>query len=146
MDEMIRFFFFTGLALFIGIVDFNSQKIPNSLLLLLTGGLLGIDAFWNPGAIPYRLISGVSAFALFYIVYRIRGGLGFGDVKYAGVIGYFLGPGRVINGLLYAVLLGLAYWSIGFLMRRWDREKRFPLGPWLGCGAVAARLLHWGTK
>jgi prepilin signal peptidase PulO-like enzyme (type II secretory pathway) len=145
MNELIRFFIFTSLAFCIGIVDFKIQKIPNIFLLLLAGALIGTDILWNFKAIPYSLLSGLCAYGLFYLVYMVRGGLGYGDVKYAGVIGYYLGPFQVINGLLYAVLLGLSYWFLGNLIHHWGKEKRFPLGPWLGCGAVAARLLHWGT-
>jgi prepilin signal peptidase PulO-like enzyme (type II secretory pathway) len=124
-------------------VDFRRQKIPDILLLILAGLLVVADFIWNRSTIPYKLVAGLGAYGLFYAVYRLRGGLGYGDVKYAGVIGYFLGPWYILFGLLFAVLLGLAYWSLGRMIFKWGREKRFPFGPWLGCGAMAAKLLSW---
>ena len=144
MSEWVRFAVFAVSGICIGIMDFKTQKIPNILLLVLAGTLLAADVFLDAGAIPYKLLAGLGAYCLFYAVYRLRGGLGYGDVKYAGVIGYFLGPGRVLSGLLCAVLLGLASWCVGHFLFRWGKEQRFPFGPWLGCGAIAAKLLHWG--
>ena len=143
MVEWIRFAVFTVFGLCIGIIDFRTKKIPNILLLALAGTLLAADIFLNPAAVPYRLLAGLAAYGLFYAVYRFRGGLGYGDVKYAGAIGYFLGPFRVLSGLLCAVLFGLAYWCAGRFLFRWSREQRFPFGPWLSCGAITAELLHW---
>jgi len=142
MIEWLRFLVFAIFGFCIGIVDFKTQKIPNLFLFALAGVLIGCDFLWNPDAIPISLLSGLGAYGLFYAVYRIRGGLGYGDVKYAGIIGYFLGPGLVIYGLLCAVLLGLVYWCAGYLIFRWGKEKRFPFGPWLSCGAVAAKLVY----
>ena len=144
MGEWLRFSVFAALSLCIGIVDFKTRRIPNTLLLAILGLLLSVDFLEGFAVIPYYLIAGICAYGLFYMVYRLKGGLGYGDVKYAGVIGYFLGPERVISGLLYAVLLGLAYWCAGSLIFRWGKKQRVPFGPWLGCGAVAAGLLHRG--
>ena len=142
MSGWFRFTVFAVLGLCIAVVDFRTQKIPNVLLLAMLSALLAADLLGDFKMIPYRLLAGLGAYWLFYMVYRLRGGLGYGDVKYAGVIGYYLGPGLVINGLLYAVLLGLTYWCVGYLIFRWSKEQRFPFGPWLSCGAVAAGLLY----
>ena len=142
MGEWLRFIVFTTFGLFIGIVDFRIQKIPNVLLLMLLSLLVLIDFLGDSKVIPLSLLAGFGSFGLFFLVFWIKGGLGYGDVKYAGVIGYFLGPGQIINGLLYAVILGLVYWCIGSLIFRWGKDHRFPFGPWLTCGAIAAELLH----
>lgn len=145
MFEWQRFFVFAIFAVVIGIVDFQSQKIPNVLLFILTGILLAADILGDFRSMPLRFMACLGAYGFFYAVYRLRGGLGFGDVKYAGVIGYYLGPYEVLNGLLCAVLLALAYCLLGRLIFHWEREKRFPFGPWLGCGAIAAGLFHWSV-
>lgn len=142
MGEWLRFGVFTSFGLFIGIVDFRKQKIPNLLLLVLLSLLIIVDFLVEPRIIPFRLLTGIVAYGLFLLIYWIKGGLGYGDVKYTGVIGYFLGPEQIINGLLYAVLFGFIYWFIGNLIFKWGKEHRFPFGPWLSCGAIAAGLLH----
>jgi prepilin signal peptidase PulO-like enzyme (type II secretory pathway) len=146
MNRWLRFSIFALFALCIGIIDFKRQRIPDVLLFVLAGLLVGVDIVWNRNALPLRFLSGLAAFGLFYVVYMVRGGLGFGDVKYAGVIGYYLGFERMVQGLLYAVLLGLVFWYIGHLLFRWGKEQRFPFGPWLGAGAVAAEFVYWGLS
>ena len=145
MGEWLRFTIFAALGLCIGIIDFRTLKIPNLLLILLISTLVGIDLLCSRKLIPYRLLAALGSFGLFYFVYRVQGGLGFGDVKYAGIIGYYLGPKLVLSGLLCAVLLGLLFWCAGRLIFQWDKGKRFSLGPWLGCGAIAAVLIQRGV-
>jgi leader peptidase (prepilin peptidase)/N-methyltransferase len=123
-------------------VDFKTHRIPNLFLLVLSAALFGIDILFNHKFITVNLLAGACAFGFFYIVFWLHGGLGYGDVKYSGVIGYFLGPELIAQGLLYAVMLGLAWWCLGRLIFRWGIKRRFPFGPWLGCGAVAAILIH----
>ena len=146
MFDWVKLLIFVFFALLIAIMDFKTQRIPNILLLMLAGAVLIADLIWDLEAIPLRLLTAIGAFGLFYIVYRLKGGLGFGDVKFAGVIGYYLGPYRVIAGLLLAVLFGLIYFGFGHYLFRWGKEKRFPFGPWLAFGAVAARLFHWSLQ
>ena len=145
MAGWYRFFFFIVMSFCITLVDFRIKRIPNVLLLVLEGTLLCTDYLLEKEIIPYRLLAGFGAYVLFYLVYRFRGGLGFGDVKYAGIIGYFLGPWCVISGLLYAVLLGFIYWFIGNLIFHWGKEHRFAFGPWLSCGAIAAVFFYQGV-
>lgn len=137
----LRFMIFAVFAVVIAVVDLRCFRIPDLILVILAVILLAVDIYGERGVIPFRLAAGISAFGLFYGVYRFRGGLGFGDVKYAGVIGYFLGPGRVIIGLLCAILLGTAVWIAGRVVLRWSRTTRFPFGPWLSAGALLAALL-----
>ena len=141
----LRFVAFAVLGICIAIADFRTHRIPNALLLVLIGLLAGIDlVFLGTKAIFFNFLAGLGAFGLFFVVFRLKGGLGFGDVKYAGVIGYFLGPWQVLSGLLCAVLLCLLYWCVGRLIFHWGKEKRLPFGPWLCCGAIAAAIIHRG--
>jgi len=149
MNDVLRFSVFTFFALLIGIVDFLKQKIPDILLLILLSALVTID-YLSPltgAASPpvIRALTAVIIFGLFCAVYHIRGGLGFGDVKYAAVIAYFLGPFKILPGLLLAVFSGLIYWGFGHFIFGWKKEKRFAFGPWLGLGAIIAGLIKWSV-
>jgi leader peptidase (prepilin peptidase)/N-methyltransferase len=66
------------------------------------------------------------------------GGMGFGDVKLAGVLGLFLGflgwPELVVGTFSAFVLGGL--FSIALLLtRRATRKSGIPFGPWMLAGA-----------
>ncbi|HMA46261.1 MAG TPA: prepilin peptidase, partial [Frankiaceae bacterium] len=75
-------------------------------------------------------------------------GMGYGDVKLAGLLGLtlgWLGWGAVLLGLVAGVGCGgLA--ALGVLaLRRAQRRTRIPYGPFLLAGALAGALLHAGA-
>jgi leader peptidase (prepilin peptidase)/N-methyltransferase len=66
------------------------------------------------------------------------GGMGFGDVKLAGVLGLFLGWlgwGPLIVGSFAAFLLGGAFAVVLLVSRRVSRKGGIPFGPWMLLGA-----------
>jgi prepilin signal peptidase PulO-like enzyme (type II secretory pathway) len=107
----------------------------------LLASLLLFDGFFERDLMPARVMTALGAFIFFLMVFQFRGGLGFGDVKYAGVLGYVLGPRSIVSGMLYGVVLALAFWGAGKVLFGWDRRKRIAFGPWLSCGAMAVQAL-----
>ncbi|MBT2584617.1 A24 family peptidase [Arthrobacter sp. ISL-95] len=99
--------------------------------------------FGVPGlAVP----AGSAVLWLFYFVLRLihPPGMGFGDVKLAGVLGLYLGYlgwGHVFAGTFAAFLLG-GLWSLGILItRRGTLRSAIPFGPFMLAGAAAAMLV-----
>ncbi|MET3810790.1 A24 family peptidase [Arthrobacter sp. UYEF3] len=109
-----------------------------------TGG--GAGLFGVPGL---RVVAGSAALWLFYFLLRAvyPPGMGFGDVKLAGVLGLylgFLGWGHVVAGTFAAFLLG-GLWSVALLVtRRGTLKSDIPFGPFMLAGAAAAMLLPSG--
>jgi leader peptidase (prepilin peptidase)/N-methyltransferase len=83
---------------------------------------------------------------LFYFLLRAvyPPGMGFGDVKLAGVLGMylgFLGWPHVFAGTFAAFLFG-GLWSLALLVsRRGTLKSSIPFGPFMLAGAVAAMAL-----
>ncbi|MGO4227789.1 prepilin peptidase [Arthrobacter sp. YAF34] len=104
----------------------------------LDAGLFGI-----PGL---RVLAGGAALWLFYFLLHAvyPPGMGFGDVKLAGVLGMylgFLGWGHVFAGTFAAFMLG-GLWSLGLLAaRRGTLQSAIPFGPFMLAGTAAAMLL-----
>ena len=95
------------------------------------------------GVPALRIVAGGAVLWLFYFVLRLvyPPGMGFGDVKLAGVLGMYLGylgwP-HVFAGTFAAFLLG-GMWSIGLLaLRRGTLKSAIPFGPFMLAGAAAA--------
>jgi leader peptidase (prepilin peptidase)/N-methyltransferase len=66
------------------------------------------------------------------------GGMGFGDVKLAGVLGLFLGYlswGALFTGAFAAFVLGGTFGLALLLSRRADRKSGIPFGPWMLAGS-----------
>ncbi|WP_427133264.1 prepilin peptidase [Pseudarthrobacter sp. S9] len=101
-------------------------------------GLFGV-----PGL---RVLAGGAVLWLFYFLLRAvyPPGMGFGDVKLAGVLGMylgFLGWPHVFAGTFAAFVFG-GLWSLGLLVvRRGTLKSAIPFGPFMLAGAATAMLL-----
>ncbi len=135
-------------------IVFPSYAIAGVLLLgaaasqLLHGGqddagTADAGVFGVPGL---RVLAGGAALWLFYFLLHAvyPPGMGFGDVKLAGVLGMylgFLGWGHVMAGTFAAFVLG-GLWSLGLLAaRRGNLQSAIPFGPFMLAGTAAAMLL-----
>ncbi len=93
-----------------------------------------------------RILAGGAVLWVFYFVLRLvyPPGMGFGDVKLAGVLGMYLGYlgwAHVFAGTFAAFLLG-GLWSLALLAaRRGTLKSAIPFGPFMLAGAAAAMLL-----
>ena len=103
----------------------------------------GAGLFGVPGL---RVVAGGAALWLFYFLLRAvyPPGMGFGDVKLAGVLGMylgFLGWPHVFAGTFAAFLFG-GLWSLALLAsRRGTLKSAIPFGPFMLAGTAAAMLL-----
>ncbi|WKY45699.1 A24 family peptidase [Eubacteriaceae bacterium ES2] len=124
-----------SIALMIALVDLKIQKIPNELLLLeIIIGIGLIISTWPDGDPGIRIAGFVIGFVIFMIPALIGRAAGWGDVKYAAVVGFCLG----IQGLILAILMmsiAVIFYAIIFLVRkREDLKKRIALGPFITLG------------
>ena len=141
---LVAFLYLASISVALTLIDLDTQRLPNVIVLpayVVGVVLLGTSALLL-GLLPNFLIALVSAAAMFvfYLILALvkPGGMGFGDVKLAGVIGLFLGwigVGSVVVGLFSAFLLG-GLFSISLLvLRKAGRKSGIPFGPWMLIGA-----------
>jgi len=142
--------FFAAL-LAISVIDLDHFIIPNRIVyptLALTGPLLALAALatgrW--GDLAHAAIGGAAGFGLLFVIHLVSPrGMGFGDVRLAGVIGVmlgWLGLRYVALGLFLGFLLASVV-GIGLIISRLKtRKDAVPFGPFLAGGAVLAVL--WG--
>ena len=133
-------------------VDLERFLIPNRLLyptLFALAPLLvvasAVDHRW--GSLARAAIAGAAAFVGFLAVHlAVPRGMGFGDVRLAGVIGLatgWLGLGHAFVAFFAAFLLG-ALVGIGVMaVTGRGRKTRIPFGPFMAAGAVVAVI--WGN-
>lgn len=114
--------------------------IPDEFLVAMGASSL-LMFFIYPANLVSNVISGVVAFGLFFALFAAtRGrGMGFGDVKFAGVIGLFLGFPNIIVGLYAAFLTGA---GISLILIVSGKKKlkgdTIPFGPFLVIGTIIA--------
>jgi leader peptidase (prepilin peptidase)/N-methyltransferase len=127
------------------VVDLAALRLPNVMvgpLYLLLLGALVVAAILDRD--PLRLLQAVGCAVAMMAVYLLlsvirRGQLGMGDVKFAGVIGLFLGWlgwSEALLGMVAAFALSGVV-AVGMLwIWRMGLQLKFPFGPFMVAGAV----------
>jgi leader peptidase (prepilin peptidase)/N-methyltransferase len=158
--------YFTVMAARLTIIDIRHHLLPDRIVfpayavggvLLLAAAVAVVASGADGAALPdggarlfgipaVRILAGGAALWFFYFILRMvyPPGMGFGDVKLAGVLGMYLGYlgwGHVFAGTFAAFLLG-GLWSVGLIAaRRGTLKSDLPFGPFMLAGAAAAMLL-----
>ena len=135
------------------VVDARTHRLPDVLVLPTWLGsvlLLAVAALGtgDRAALVRALVGGALGFGA-YAAVRIAypPGLGFGDVKLAGMLGTplaWLGWGELVTGLVLPFLLG-GVWALGLVVtRRARRDTAVPFGPFMFLGtSLTVGLLNY---
>lgn len=157
--------YFAVMAARLTIIDVRHHLLPNRIVfpsywiagLLLAGAALAVALSGAVAELPdagaalfgvpvLRMVAGGAVLWLFYFVLRLiyPPGMGFGDVKLAGVLGLYLGYlgwNHIFAGTFAAFLFG-GLWSVVVLLsRRGTLKSAIPFGPFMLAGAAAAMVL-----
>lgn len=120
--------------------DVFYQLLPNSIMLcfLFLTILIHLNTFSS------QFFSGFSLFCLFLLVtYLSPDGLGGGDVKLAGVLGWLLGFKLALISILIACLAAFSYFVFLFTYKKADLTTKIPFAPFLLCGAL---IVYFSAK
>jgi leader peptidase (prepilin peptidase) / N-methyltransferase len=131
----------------LSVIDLETFKLPRSII-YVTGAisvvLLGVAAAIDGDSrgIVEAVVGAAIAFSVLFVIHVISPkGMGFGDVRLAGLLGLFLGwmelP-MVGVGLFLAFLLASIVGITLMVMRRKGRKDRVPFGPFLAGGTMLA--------
>jgi leader peptidase (prepilin peptidase)/N-methyltransferase len=157
-DPVLPAYLYLGaISVALAVIDLDVKRLPNTIVLpsyvvgialLVPAVLAGGD--WRGGV---RALAAMAALWTFYLVLRLiyPAGMGYGDVKLAGVLGLYLGWlswGSLLVGAFAAFLLGGVVSTVLILARRAGRKSMIPFGPFMLAGAfvavfAAVPLSHW---
>lgn len=149
--ELPAFLYLGAIGVALALIDLDVKRLPNvivlpsyvvALVLLCVAALVG-DGFGD----LLRAGLGMAALFGFYflLAFIYPAGMGFGDVKLAGVLGLYLGWlgwAEVISGGFLGFLLGGVVGGGLMVARRAGRKSQIPFGPFMLAGALVAIL--WG--
>ncbi len=142
---------FVVTALMLSKIDFCEHRLPNLLVFTAyLGGLLGF-ALVAQAQGEFTLL--VNAFAgsltasLAYLVIHFLGGMGIGDVKYAAVVGLYLGS-LGWSYLYIGSLISFASAAIWVLPLMFSKRKtrNVPFGPFMAFGVVVSGIIAMGVN
>ncbi len=151
--ELPAYLYFASVGIALAAIDLDTKRLPNALTLpsyVVLGVLLLVPAVADGDWSGY-LRSWLAALALFAFYFLLAviypAGMGFGDVKLAGVLGLVLGwlswSVLVVGGFLGFLLGGVVGGGL-MLVRKAGRKSKIPFGPFMLAGALLAIL--WGGQ
>ncbi len=146
--ELIVALFFASILVVIVQTDFREMIIPDRVIYfaMAVGFLLRIIIhplpLWNH--FSAFIIGGGSLFLIAIIGSAIlkKDAMGGGDIKLLAFVGLILGIQLTLLTLFLASLIGTLYGLLLILLRRYNRNKYIPFGPFIAAGSLIAYL--WG--
>jgi leader peptidase (prepilin peptidase) / N-methyltransferase len=141
------YLYLAAIAVPLALIDLDVARLPNQIVLpsylvgaVLLLGAAALDADW---AAAGRALAAMTVLYTGYwlVALAYPGGMGFGDVKLAGLLGLYLGWlgwSSVWIGTLTGFLLGAAVGVVLLATRRATRRTAVPFGPSMLAGSLLA--------
>lgn len=130
------------------LIDLDTHLLPRRTVyraMALTIPLLTLSSFFDEqGSVTSMLLGGLTMWIVLQVCEVLsRGGIGKGDVVFAGFLGLFVGwetYTNVLTALAAAFISGGVVAAVLLISRRVTRRTKFPFGPFLFFGALIAVL------
>ncbi len=145
--QLPAYLYLAAIGVALSAIDLEVRRLPDRIVLpsyVVTVILLllpaAVESSWD--ALLRAVLTGAGLFAFYFLLAFIYpAGMGFGDVKLAGVLGMYLGWyswGLAIVATFAAFLLG-AVVGVGVMLRTHEgRRAKVPFGPFMLAGTFLA--------
>jgi leader peptidase (prepilin peptidase)/N-methyltransferase len=152
--ELPAYLYLAGVGVALAAIDLDHHRLPNALTLpsyVVGAVLLAVASVveGEPGAMVRAAGGAVALFAFYFLLaFLYPSGMGFGDVKLAGVLGLYLAYqswGVLVIGAFLGFLLGAVVGGGLMLAGRASRKTPVPFGPFMLAGALIALLVGDGV-
>jgi len=141
--QLAAFLYLAAITVVLSAIDLDTHRLPNVIVLpsaLVGAVLLGASSLVSGDLGPLASAGiGMTGLFVFYLIVALISprGMGFGDVKLAGVLGLylgFLGVGPLLVGAFGAFVLG-GLFGVALMLVRGGRRSGIAFGPWMFAGA-----------
>jgi leader peptidase (prepilin peptidase)/N-methyltransferase len=141
------YLYFAAAGIALALIDIDHRRLPDVIVLpsyLVVAVLLAAASFVSGDwwALARAAICAASLFAFYFAVaFAYPAGMGFGDVKLAGVLGALLGYlswSALVVGAFASFLLGALSGVVVIASGRGGRKTAIPFGPFMILGALLA--------
>lgn len=139
--ELLKALILTSFLLVITFIDYDHQLILDKVLLWLFGAGVVIN-FWTNSLDIWDMIiaSFLGGGLLLFIAVISRGGMGGGDIKFAAVLGIWLGWQYLLLTLLLSFIIGGVGGLLLLAFKLKTRKDFIPFGPFIALGALVSTL------
>ena len=143
---MVFLFYIASVLIIIFVYDLKHYEIPDKVLIpAIIISFLYILIF-NFSGILSHLWAVLIAAGFFFAIFFISSGkwMGFGDVKFAVLMGLLLDVPNVLTALFLAFFFGAIIGIISMILKKTNLKSEIPFGPFLITGTLLAIL--WGPR
>lgn len=133
--------FLIALVVVITIADIRAMIIPDRILWLAVPFMLALVIWIDGYTLLMHFLGSLLYGGVFLLTYWVsRDKMGLGDVKYAFILGFWLGPRLFLFFLLIASFSALVFALGRSLIDRHALREPLPFGPFMGATAVLLTL------
>jgi leader peptidase (prepilin peptidase) / N-methyltransferase len=141
------YLYFTAVGVALTVIDLDVRRLPNAIVLPsypVLAVLLTVASAWSGDwwALARAGIGAAALFGFFFAVaFVYPAGMGFGDVKLAGIVGgvmAYLSWAALVVGAFAGFLLGAVVGVALMVVGRGTRKTAVPFGPFMVAGALVA--------
>ncbi|MFJ7828986.1 prepilin peptidase [Peribacillus sp. NPDC097197] len=134
-----------SLLMIIFVSDMAYMLIPDKILLFFAVVFLFLRVFYPLSPWWDSILGAVVGFGLLLLIaVASKGGMGGGDIKLFGVLGFALGLKLVLLSFLFATFYGAFLGIIGILTGMIKKKTAIPFGPYIVFGTLTAYF--WGDS
>jgi leader peptidase (prepilin peptidase)/N-methyltransferase len=149
--------FYCSIFIILMLIDWEHGILPNKIIypsmivaiifsILRTNNILqfyNVSTYVPPEIARAGIGAGIGLGLALLVVLLSRGGMGFGDVKMAGLIGLVTGYPLVFFNLILAAIIGGVAALVLIVGKKKKRKESIPFGPALSVATIITLL--WGT-
>lgn len=140
--ELSRLFLVLSFGIIFSISDLTTQILPDKIMLLFFVSVFMHHLFTHPAALFPYLICGLGFFVFFYsFSLFFPNGIGGGDIKYYGVLGFLLGYQTTLLALLLACSITCAVYLPLHFIKKHTRNQIIPFAPFIFLGTYIGCLI-----
>lgn len=140
--RMLEIIFALSACTVLSAVDVCTRKIPNRILILLLVGAVGLLILKNDWtSFSSHLLGALLGVVVFLAPSLVVKQAGMGDIKLAGVIGFYLGVNYTMVALLVMSVLFLIVAVFLIATRRGSLKSAVAFGPYISAGFIIALIL-----
>jgi leader peptidase (prepilin peptidase)/N-methyltransferase len=144
------FLYLAAVGVALAFIDYDTRRLPDVIVLpsIAVGAVLLLapaagQAAW--GSYVRALLGALVLFGFYFVVWFVYPkGMGFGDVKLAGLLGLhlaWLGWGALVVGAFLGFLIGAVVGVALMIGHRAGRRSAIPFGPSMCAGALLGILI-----
>ncbi len=138
-----------SLLVIVTVSDLVYMIIPDKILLCFFVLFIILDLYIGEMLWVESIVGGIIGFGmLLFMAFVSNGGMGGGDIKLFGLLGFVLGTKNIILTFFFSVLLGGVVGILFLLLGIFKKKQAIPFGPFISIGALLSyyfgeQIVNW---